>query len=228
METTLHQQLKLSYADDPAQTEVQLGRFRIDAIRGDELIEVQCASLSAIRDKCQKLLQRHTLRVVKPVVMRTRITRLTSESGKVKSRRMSPKRGSVMDLFDELIYFTRVFPHENLTIEVPLIHVEQIRVPSKKRRRRSWHKDYRVKDVIWESTEATLELRKASDLLTLLPGSEKAGRKDSLGCFNTAELAGAIDQSRHTAQQIAYVLRKTGAIDQHGRDRSGIIYRRAG
>ncbi|KAA1262514.1 hypothetical protein LF1_50790 [Rubripirellula obstinata] len=227
METTLHQQLKLHYAGEAAQTEVQLGRYRIDAVRGDELIEVQCASLSAIRDKCQNLLKRHQLRVVKPVIIRTRINRLTSENGKTKSRRLSPKRGSAIDLFDELIYFTRVFPHPNLTIEVPLIHVEQIRVPSRKKRRRFWHKDYRVKDVIWESTEATLELNIAADLLSLLPSSEKVGQADPSGCFNTAELAKTIGQSRQSAQQIAYVLRKTGAIDQHSRDRTGIIYRRA-
>ena len=230
METTLHQQLKRHYAGEAGQTEVQLGRYRIDAVRGEELIEVQCASLSAIRDKCQNLLKRHRLRVVKPVVIRTRIRRLTSdpkkaETGKTKSLR--PKRGSAIDLFDELIYFTRVFPHPNLTIEVPLIHVEQVRVPSRKKRRRSWHKDYRVKDVLWESTESTLELSNASDLLTLLPGGETMGQANPSGHFNTAELAKTIGKSRQTAQQIAYVLRKTGAIDQHSRNRSGIVYRRA-
>ena len=53
METTLHQQLKRRYAQDDDSTEVVLGKYRIDAIRDDELIEVQCASLSAIRDKCR-------------------------------------------------------------------------------------------------------------------------------------------------------------------------------
>ena len=225
METSLHQQLKLSYADDPSQTEVTLGRFRIDAVRGDELIEVQCASLSAIRDKCSKLLQRHQLRVVKPVIMRTRITRLTSEGGKIKSRRMSPKRGNVLDLFEELIYFTRIFPHTHLTIEVPLVEVEQIRVPrlsnGAQRRRRSWHKDYRVLDVIWESTQKTIELREASDLLKLMPSPLSPTE------FNTADLAKAIDLPRDRAQQIAYVLRKTGAINQLGRNRGGIVYGRA-
>ena len=57
METTLHQQLKRCYAQDDDSTEVVLGQYRIDAIRDDELIEVQCASLSAIRDKCRNLLK---------------------------------------------------------------------------------------------------------------------------------------------------------------------------
>jgi hypothetical protein len=220
METTLHQQLKHSYADDESQTEVVMGRYRIDAIRDGELIEVQCASLSAIRDKCQDLLKRHQLRVVKPVVMRTRIAKVKKRGGLITSRRMSPKKGNVLDLFDELIYFTRVFPHPNLTIEVPLIHVEQVRAPATKRRRR-WTKDYQVQDVKLELTEGSIELRVAADLLDLIDLPSDAND------FNTADLANSIDRPRWHAQQIAYVLRKTGAIDSTGRNRSGIIYRRA-
>ncbi|NNE00242.1 MAG: hypothetical protein HKN47_23220, partial [Pirellulaceae bacterium] len=205
METTLHQQLKHCYADGSQNTEVVLGRYRIDAVRDDELIEIQCASLSAIRDKSQNLLQRHRLRVVKPVVLRTRILKTAKKGGKVTSRRMSPKRGNILDLFEELIYFTRVFPHPNLTLEVPMIHVEQLRGPAKKRRRR-WQKNYSVHDVCLQSIEETFEFREPADLLELIPW------KRPPKTFNTADIASAIDRSRCVAQQIAYVLRKTGAI----------------
>jgi hypothetical protein len=225
METTLHHQLKQRYAQDDSSTEVALGKYRIDAIRDGELIEVQCASLSAIRDKCSDLLDRHPLRVVKPVVMRTRIAKSAKAGGAITSRRLSPKRGSPLDLFEDLIYFTRVFPHPQLTIEVPLIHIEQLRVPSKKRRRR-WRKDYQVEDVKLESIEGTLQLRRAADLLGLIDHAV-AGRPRLGGSFNTADLAQAIDRPRWTAQQIAYVLRKTGAINSSGRNRTGIIYKRA-
>ena len=167
METTLHQQLKRCYAQDENSTEVVLGKYRIDAIRDEELIEVQCASLSAIRDKCRSLLKQHQLRVVKPVVMRTRIAKAQKAGGPITSRRLSPKRGNLLELFDELIYFTRVFPHPNLVIEVPLIEVEQLRLPNKQRRRR-WHKDFKVADVRLETIQRSLELRTPSDLLSLL------------------------------------------------------------
>ncbi len=226
METTLHQQLKLRYANDHSQTEVVMGRYRIDAVRDDELVEVQCASLSAIRDKCRDLLKRHRLRVVKPIVIRTRIAKTKKPGGVVTSRRMSPKRGRLLDLFEELIYFTRVFPHENLTVEVPLIHVEQLRSPSRKKRRRRWHKTHVVDDVKLESVERTVELQRPSDLIGLLelPRNAAMLRADT---FNTADLASAIDRPRYAAQQIAYVLRKTGAIESTGRTRSGIVYRRS-
>jgi len=184
------------------------------------LIEVQCASLSAIRDKCHNLLKRHQLRVVKPVVMRTRIAKAKKLGGPVTSRRLSPKRGNLLELFDELIYFTRVFPHPNLVIEVPLIEIEQLRLPGKKRKRR-WHKDFKVGDVRLETIQRSLELRTPADLLALL------NMPSTVENFNTADLATIIDRPRWHAQQIAYVLRKTGAIDSKGRDRSGIIYQRA-
>ncbi len=220
METSLHQQLKRCYAEGDGDTEVVMGRYRIDAVRGDELIEVQCASLSAIRDKCNDLLTRHTLRVVKPVIVRTRIAKAKKLGGPVTSRRLSPKRGSVLDIFDDLIYFIRVFPNPNLTLEVPLVHVEQLRVPAKKRRRR-WHKDYKVQDVMLESIEGTFELSEPAHLLALI------GLADERESFNTLDIAHATDRPRWVAQQIAYVLRKTGAIEVAGRNRSGIVYRRA-
>jgi hypothetical protein len=132
---------------------------------------------------------------------------------------MSPKRGAAVDVFDDLIYFTRVFPHPNLTIEIPLIRVEQTRVPE--RRRRRWRRDYRVADVCLESVGASYQLSRPEDLLTLL------GWASPPATFNTADLAAAIDRPRWFAQKVAYVLRNTGAIRSEGRNRSGVIYQAA-
>jgi len=52
------------------------------------------------------------------------------------SRRWSPKRGAAVDIFDDLVHFTRAFPHKRLTLEVPLVEVEELRYPGHGRRRR--------------------------------------------------------------------------------------------
>lgn len=218
METSLHQQLKLHYAPDVSKTEVAVGRFRIDAVRNDELIEIQCASLSAIKSKIQTLLKRHQVRVVKPIVLRTRIAKKKTSRSRVSSRRMSPKRGDVLDLFDDLIYFTRVFPHDGLTLELALVHVEQTRVPGKRRRRR-WQKDYSVQDVSLETIESTIELTTASDLCDLV------GIDPQADAFTTEDIAALTQRPRWFAQKIAYVLRETHAIESIGRRRTGIVYR---
>ena len=59
--------------------------------------------------------------VVKPLVVRKQIVRLSRRGGRELSRRLSPKQGDLIDLFHELVYFTGVFPHANLTLHAPLM-----------------------------------------------------------------------------------------------------------
>ncbi|QDV68406.1 hypothetical protein Poly24_21150 [Rosistilla carotiformis] len=221
METSLHRSLKGMYAASEADTEVRLGSYRIDAIRGDELIEIQFASLSSIRPKIQSLLRRHDVRVVKPIVFRTRIVRQATADGPVLGRRLSPKRGALIDVFAELMYFTRLFPHPRLTIEVPMVNVQHWRLPPDRRKRRRYGKDYKTKDYVLESIESTHEFRTTKDLLRLI-GSDQLPHP-----FDTSDLAGHIECGRGTAQQIAYCLRKTGAVDACGKRGNAILYRAA-
>ncbi len=103
METSLHRELKTLFAGAEARVEVPLGSFRIDAVAGDELIEIQHGSLAAIRRKITRLLEQHTVRIVKPIVALKTLVKLRCRSGRVIQRRMSPKRGQLLDLFHELI-----------------------------------------------------------------------------------------------------------------------------
>ena len=135
METSLHRQLKEHYAASSHLQEVNCEGYRIDAVRGDELVEVQHGSLAAIRDKIAALLANYRITVVKPIVARKQLVKLDKRDGKVLQRRLSPKRGDLLNLFDELVYFTRVFPHRRLTLEVALVEVEELRFPGHGRRR---------------------------------------------------------------------------------------------
>lgn len=220
LETSLHRELKTHYAGR-GETEVRLGAYRIDAVRRDELIEVQCASLSAIRDKIGELCQTRKLRVVKPIVARRRIIRQASEDGPVTSRRLSPKRGELLDVFDELVFLRRVFPHPNLTLEVPLVRVEEWRLPppEKRNRRRRYPAKHLVKDVVLEEILSTQTIRSAADLKRLVRLNELPKR------FDTAELAKLLERPRHVAQKIAYVLRHINAIEMVGKRGNALVYR---
>src|SRR6187549_3907645 len=120
METSLHRQLKERYAEGGGLTEQRLGRYRIDVIRGNQLVEIQLASLSAIRDKIKTLLKRHDVLVVKPIIIRKHLVKRKREGGQVISRRRSPKQRTLLAVFEELVHFPRVFPHKRLTLEVLL------------------------------------------------------------------------------------------------------------
>ncbi len=221
METSLHRKLKDVYANKGAQVEAPLGRYRIDVVSDGELIEIQHGSLSAIRDKVRDLLRDHRVRVVKPIVVRKRLVKQDARGGRVISRRLSPKRGRDIDLFHELIYFTRVFPHRNLCIETPLIEVEEWRYPGHGRRRRRRSTDHVVQDQKLVALHRVVRFRTAGDLMQIIPD-------DLPSPFHSAHLAESLNIQRWVAQRIAYCLRKTGAAEQVGKQGNTWLYQRCG
>ncbi|HEV3022754.1 MAG TPA: hypothetical protein VGX76_09805 [Pirellulales bacterium] len=219
METSLHRELKELYAarTQAGQVEVRRGNYRIDAVAGEELVEIQHGSLAAIRDKVRVLLADHSVRVVKPLVAAKLLVKRARRNGPVVDRRLSPKRSTILSLFDELVYFTKVFPHPRLTLEVVLVDVEEWRRPGHGRRRR-----YRASDFVVEDQKllAVLEVhsfRTANDLLALVPG-------DLPSPFDSGQLAEALSVARWMAQRVAYCLRETGAARQVGKRGNARLY----
>lgn len=216
METSLHRDLKNFYASADAQTEVRLNGYRIDVVSAGELIEIQHGSLAAIRDKVRRLLEDHRVTVVKPIVARKLLVKQSRKSGRVVSERLSPKRGTLLSIFEELVYFTRVFPHPRLALEVVLVEIEEWRYPGHGRRRRWRRSDHVVDDQKLIAVGERMRLSTARDLLTLLPGLPAR--------FHSGQMAQLLEVDRRVAQRIAYCLRETGAVEEAGREGNTRIY----
>ena len=221
METSLHRELKRLYADDDARFEVPIGKYRIDVVSAGRLIEIQHGSLAAIRDKVRRLLNDHCVTVVKPIVVRKLLVKRSAKGGEVIGRRTSPKRGKLLDLFDEMVHFTRVFPHRRLTLEVVLVDVEEWRYPGHGRRRRWRANDHQVEDQKLTAVRETRRLRTASDLAGLVSCSLPSP-------FHTGHLAESLGVERWVAQRIAYCFRKMGAARQVGKQRGASLYELTG
>ena len=217
METSLHRELKARYAGDGAQTEVPVGRYRVDVVRGEELIEIQHGSLGAIRDKVRRLLRDHRVLVVKPIVTRKLLVKRAAKDGRVAGRRASPKRGSILDLFDDLVYFTRVFPHRRLALEVPLVEIEEWRYPGHGRRRRWRERDHVVEDQKLIGVDRVYRLQTAADLAELVACPVPRP-------FHTGHLAESLGVHRWLAQRIAYCFRQTGAAREVGKQGNARLY----
>ncbi len=218
METSLHRELKSLYADDSQQIEVSWGDYRIDAIAQDWLIEIQHGSLAAIRDKVRCLVQDHQVLVVKPIIASKRLVKRKKKDGPVVDRRKSPKRGCLLNLFDELVYFTEVFPHPNLAIEAVLVDVEEWRYPGHGRRRYRRDNDFQVEDLKLLAVRNSCRIAEATDLWKLLP-------RIKMKCpFHTGELASRLKTERGIAQRIAYVMRETSALKQVGKRGNALLY----
>lgn len=217
METSLHRDLKQHYADGDARFEVPLGDYRIDVISESQLVEIQHGSLAAIRDKIRVLLEDHDVTVVKPIVVRKTLVKQESKGGLVTGRRLSPKRGKLLDLFDEMVYFTRVFPHRRLTLDVVLVDVEEWRYPGHGRRRRWRKNDHQVEDQKLVAVHKVHRLKTAADLWRMIDCSLPP-------IFHTGHLAESLSVDRWIAQRIAYCLRKIGTVRQVGKQGNARLY----
>lgn len=216
-EKPLHASLKQWYAEDGDRLEVPVEGFVIDLVRDRLLIEVQTRGFSGMKEKLASLLdQGHRIRIVHPIPIDKWIVKVDSD-GTILSRRRSPKHGTVIDVFAELVSFPKQMTHSSLEVEVLLINEEEYRVhtPDRSWRRKGWSvMERRLIDVV----DAVL-FRTANDLARLIP--------DQLpDPFTTADLAKAVDRPRRTAQRMAYCLRLVGAIDEVGRRGNTILYRR--
>ncbi len=224
METSLHRELKRRMAGDESGEEQWLAGYRIDAIVDGRLIEVQVASLSAIRPKIVRLLdQGFEVTVVKPLTARKQIVRRDRRDGPEISRRWSPRRQDFSDVFHELVHFVGAFPHPRLTLELLLITEEEFRLARVKRWARQ--RDYIIEDRHLRSIEDRRVLRSANDLLGVLP--KEVRRLCSCSPFTTAELAVAAEVDRGMAQKIAYCFRKMGHWETVGKRQRAWLYQRA-
>lgn len=219
METTLHRQLKAIYAGNEDAQEVVVDGYRIDAVHKECLIEIQQASLAAIRDKIAQLLDNgHQVRVVKPICARKRLIKRRSRRGKVIDRRFSPTRHGLEMLFLEMVHFVNVFPHPALTLEVLLTEQEEERVLLPANRKRKWReKPHRVLDRRLVEIQERQSFQAAEDLLRLMPDQ-------LVDPFTTADLAESGGVPRWLAQKMAYCLRKTDLTAVVGKQGNSLLY----
>jgi hypothetical protein len=218
VESSLHRALKARYGGEAGAYEVRCSGFRADAVSPDGAwIEVQSGPMAPLRVKLERLLPSRRVVVVKPFAIERRIVRRRDPDGADVSSRRSPRRGQALDVFEDLMGLARVFPHENLRIDVLGVAVDEVRVPVRRR------PGYQVVDRRLVEVRAAWELRTAPDLWGLLPSEGPAEG----GPFTTLDLADRLQRGLAFAQRVAYCLRLTGAAEAIGKQGNRIIYRRA-
>ena len=215
-EKPLHASLKQWYARPGDRIEVPLDGFVIDLVREDLLIEVQTRGFSSLKQKITTLLDDgHHVRIVHPIPMDKWIVKVDGD-GTVLSRRLSPKHGSPIDVFAELVSFPGLVAHPHLDIDVILTNEEEYRrhTPNRSWRRQGWTvEERRLIEVV-----DTLLISSTDDLAALLP----TGLHEP---FTTADLAMKLSSSRRAAQQMAYCLRVVDVIVAVGKTGNTVEYR---
>jgi hypothetical protein len=214
-EKPLHVALKAWYARPADRFEVSVEGFVIDIVRGGLLVEIQTRGFASIKRKLHALTDCHPVRLVYPIAREKWIVKLAEDGRRQVSRRKSPKRGALEEVFGELVSFPALLAHPNFSLEVLLIREEEVRRYDGTRgwRRRGWvTHERRLLQVVDRHLFAA-----PADMSALIPA-------DLAEPFTTADLAVALGRPRRLAQQMAYCLREMGAITPVGRRGRAILY----
>jgi hypothetical protein len=217
-EKPLHAAIKSWYAKPNDEVEVDLYGYVVDILRDDLIIEIQTKSFSKIRTKLSVLSNRHPIRLVHPIPMEKWIIKVDQTGENQLSRRKSPKRGSYVDLFHELVSIPALLKKPKFALEVLLIQEEEIRIhdPHRAWRRKGWiTQERRLLDVV--------EKRRFShpkEFKNFIPSSIH-------GAFTTPDLAAELHISSRLAGKMTYCLREMEAIVPVGKRGRAILYTRS-
>jgi hypothetical protein len=127
-EKTLHAVLKSYFEPNEAYHEIKAGGFVADIVSDSGVIEIQTRSFDRLRKKLGKFLELVPVTVVCPVVREKQIVWLDPESGEASERRKSPKTGKYPDALREICKIHSFLGHENLTLCILLLDVEEYRL----------------------------------------------------------------------------------------------------
>ena len=217
-EKSLHAALKAWRLQPGDLTEVPVDGYIIDIVRGDLLIEIQTRNFSAIKAKLHKLTALHPVRLIYPIAQQKWIKKLATEGHSKQRRRKSPKRGRLFQIFEELVSFPELLTNPNFSLFIVLIQEEEVRRFDKRRgwRRKGWvTHERRLLQVLQEHFFENPE-----DMEFLIP-------KNMSDTFTTADLAFALNTSRHFARKMAYCLDRMNLFTRIGKRGNAIVYERS-
>lgn len=218
-EKPLHASLKEWYARPGDQFEVAVDRFVIDIVQDDLLLEIQTGNFASIKSKLIDLVRAHQIRLIYPIAQEKWIVKLADNNRGGVTRRKSPKRGRVEDLFWEMVSFPQLLANPNFALEILMIKEEEVRRFEGKRkwRRRGWAiEERRLLEVV-----DRMLFEEPVDWRNLLPGKLAES-------FTTRDLAEAMAISRQLAQKMAYCLRKVKVIELVGKRERANLYKIVG
>lgn len=212
-ETPFHAALKELVSPPGSRHEVPVDGYIVDVVAPGLLIEVQTRSVGKLRPKLGALLPSHRVRLVIPLAQNKWIERRGAEGRS--SRRRSPKRASLLHLFEELVGIADALPHPNLEVEAVMTDQLELRehVPGKAWRRRGWVVTGRE---LLAVNQRTL-FRGPGDLRRLLPALAEP--------FTSRELAAAAAVTPRLAGQALYTLHRAEALQRVGKRGNAYLYR---
>jgi hypothetical protein len=212
-EKSLHNQLKNWYTKPGDRVEEPLDGYIVDIIREDLIIEIQTSNFSVIKPKLRVLTKEYKVRLIYPIPHIKWIIKLDKHGEQI-SKRRSPKKGRIEEVFKELVYIPRLLEHPNLELEVLLVNMAEHRVNNSQGR---WRRKWRVLDRNLVNVIESQKFTSPTDFLKLIP--------DSLPHrFTARDFSKALKLHIRLARKMVYCLRIMGLIDLKGKRNKANLY----
>ncbi len=201
-------------------------RIVADILCGDEIIEVQTGGFYPLREKVAWYLANTDLRVtvVHPLAAVKYLSWIEPETGDIRSRTRSPKRGRVKDIARELYWLSEFVGNERFALRLLLLELEEYRMAD------GWSKDGKRGSNRYERFPTALlgdvTLATAEDYATyFLPTSLSAPAADgSRPSFAAADYAKATAIRGKATYSMIHLLERLSLIreteEKQGRSRT--------
>ncbi len=216
-EKTLHRVLKDYFSPDRARQEVPVDRFVADVFSPDGIIEIQTSGLASMRDKLEAFLPQYHVTVVYPVAVTKWISWIDPANGSIGDRHKSPKTGRVSDVLPEMIYILPYLLHNNLTVRVVLLEMEEFRWLNGRRSLSKKRGSTRYERIPVDLL-GVFDFASPADYLSQLPPLP-------LGEFTAKDLTVPLKLRGRRASALVRVLMEAGTICRCGKRGNAYLYR---
>lgn len=214
-ERGLHAALKAVYAARPgARQEVVVAGKVVDVVTADELIEVQTRNIASISDKILHLACVMPVRIVHPIVIETRIERVSPDDGSISSVRTAKTRRDSYSLFDELVHAPLVVASPNVRLDIVLVRVCEARIRSGGSWRRRGDRVL-TRDLV--SIESVISLDTRRDWLALLPATLEPP-------YDSVSTGSALGIAPGRARKILYTFARADLLKEAGKSGRRKLY----
>lgn len=213
-EKALHSDIKKLYTDEDSKVEYKVGSYIIDVIKEDTFYEIQTKNFYAIGKKLRDIMEDTSVVLVHPIAVEKYIV-TQDKDGQVISRRKSPKKGVLEDVFHELVSTPYFLREKNFKLEVLMTIEEEIRKNDGKgswRRKGSSIIDRRLVKVVEKHVFNSIE-----DFNRFLP-------KDLPEYFTNKDLAAALNIPAAKVRKITYTLKNAEVIKECGKRGRELLY----
>lgn len=219
-EKSLHATLKWYYESDGDRHEIPIGNYVADIVGEHGIIEIQTRNFVKIKPKLSELLEAAHVTVVYPLIDQKRIINTDYDTGEVISARKSPKHRNVYSSVHELYAIKKMLKNPNLSIKMPVLSADEIRVFGiKTRRRKKQHtrKGEYISDIIPTDILDEITLSEPHDYRIFLP--EHLPKS-----FNSADFAQIASTDVYTARRILNILNYIELIEIMGKSGRTTVY----